>query len=100
MQRMMTYYPLPPVGAYTGFMPGASPYVAGGGYSTGKPAGYAMPLPPRFHESPNSDWLTPSERQFERRHLDHSIHLGLTEWASIIATTAVGALIMHLMLII
>jgi hypothetical protein len=97
----MAYYPLPPVGAYTGYMPGASPYVAGGGYSTGAPAGYsASPLPPRFHESPNSDWMTPPESQFERRHLDHSIHLGVTDWVTILATTAVGASLMWLLLAI
>ncbi len=97
---MMSYYPLPPVGAYTGYIPGASPYVAGGGYSTGEPAGYSMPLPPRFHDSPNSDWLTPSESQFERRHLDHSVRLGVTDWATILATTAVGAGLLWLMVLI
>ncbi|MCE2930892.1 MAG: hypothetical protein LW809_05845 [Vampirovibrionales bacterium] len=97
---MMSYYPLPPVGAYTGYIPGASPYVAGGGYSTGAPAGYAMPLPPRFHESPNSDWMTPPESQFERRHLDHSVHLGVTDWATILTTTAVGGCLVYLLMLI
>jgi len=87
---MSSYYPLPPVGAYTGYMTGASPYLAAGGYSTGSPAGYPLPLPPNFHASPNTDYLTPSESQFERRHLDHAIDLSLTEWTSIISTAVIG----------
>jgi hypothetical protein len=93
---MSSYYPLPPVGAFTGYIPGGSPYVAAGGYSTGKPTGYSMPLPPRFHESPNSDYLTPPESQFERRHLDHSINLSLNEWSSIITTSAIGLFVLWL----
>jgi hypothetical protein len=55
-----------------------------------------MPLPPRFHESPNSDYLTPPESQFERRHLDHSINLSLNEWSSIITTSAIGLFVLWL----
>jgi hypothetical protein len=87
----MTYYPLPYGGAFTGFIPGGSPYVAGGGYSSGVPAGYTMPQPPVFHDSPNSDWMTPSEAQFERRHLDHRVNLDSQEWIQIIGTSAVAA---------
>ena len=94
---MTSYYPLPPIGAFTGYMPGASPYLAAGGYSTGEPAGYGMPLPPKFHDAPNSDWITPSERQFERRHLDSNIRLGLTDWSMIIGTALVDVGLIWLM---
>jgi hypothetical protein len=88
------YYPLPPVGAFTGYI--GNPYLAAGGYSTGTPAGYPLPLPPRFHESPNADWMTPSEAQFERRHLDHQINLSASDWAqmAILGTLGVALLAM------
>jgi hypothetical protein len=85
----MTYYPLPPSGAFTGYIPGGSPYLAAGGYSSGSPAGYPMPVPPHFHHTATTDWLTPSEREFERRHLDNEADLTLNEW-SILGAMAIG----------
>lgn|GEM_PF-5671082 len=84
------YYPGPIGGAYTGFIPGGNPYVPGGGYSTGDPAGYGMPLPPHFSSNPDTSWLTPPEDQFERRHLDQQIDATDNEWA--IAGAVLGGL--------
>jgi hypothetical protein len=87
---MSSYYPLPPSGAFTGFIPGGSPYLAGGGYSSGRPAGYPMPHPPHFHRTATTDWLTPSEASFERRHLDNEVELTPDEWA-VLGSMGIGA---------
>jgi hypothetical protein len=94
----VTYYPLQYGGAFTGYIPGASPYIAGGGYSSGEPAGYPMPVPPRFSKEADSTWLTPSEDTFERRHVDHEVNLTTQDWMIILTASSAFALLAFLIL--
>lgn len=91
---MTQYYPLPPSGAFTGYMPGANPYVPGGGYSTGVPAGYGLPLPPKFESAPNASWMTPPAEQFERRHLSSNVDASPQAWVLGLTLAGTSALVL------